>query len=317
VDEAGSMTTAADEIVLHQALGVQVREIDDEKREATFVASTENGVRTYGGIEFLRMKGARLKRYRRNPVVLDTHDRYSAESIVGSATVKVEGRELIARIRYAKTDRANTVWELVRDGHLRAVSIGYVPNAEKTRLLGQGEVDGDAPNQIVGPGRVVREWELLEISMVPIPADEDALRRTFNERVETAMQYSQLPGLNTQDPKPEGRSQAPAPEPKPEAPTPTAPSQVDEADAREFKRVELIRRYAPRGLESVADQLVLEGASVEDAKKRFADEIAAQSQPVGTPPPADAPTGGTDADAEEKQREQVDLAVRSLFNVRS
>src|SRR5205823_12664238 len=56
---------------------MELRSIDGGTRSAEFVASTEKPVPMGGGErEVLRMSGARLERYRRNPVLLDTHDRF-------------------------------------------------------------------------------------------------------------------------------------------------------------------------------------------------------------------------------------------------
>jgi len=168
----------------------EVRAIDTEKRQATFVAATENGVLTWNGREHLRMSGASLKRYRRNPVVLDAHNRYSAEFAVGTAEIKIEGRELIAVVTYASTDRAETIWQLVQDKVIRTVSVGFLPDSRRTVRLAEGEEDvetrdgkPDEASRIKGPATVIKGWELFEISMVPVPADPDAVRREIEEWV--------------------------------------------------------------------------------------------------------------------------------------
>lgn len=158
---------------------VAVRSLDEKTRTATFVAATEVGVRTWEGREHLRMAGARLTRFKANPVVLDGHDRSQVGAIVGRADVKVEGRELLAIVTFADTARAETAWQLVRGGFLRAVSVGFIPNRERTVELRDGETDGVGESMITGPAKVVKEWELFEISVVPVPADAGALARSF------------------------------------------------------------------------------------------------------------------------------------------
>lgn len=156
---------------------VQVRSVDEKKRSVQFVAATEKGVRTYSGLEYLRMAGARLQRYRANPVVIDGHDRSRVGAIVGRADVKVEGRELLATVTFAETARAEEAWQLAKGGFLRALSVGFIPNRERTVELRDGETDGAGETQIKGPAKVVKEWELFEISVVPVPADAGALAR--------------------------------------------------------------------------------------------------------------------------------------------
>ena len=156
------------------------RDLDLEARKATFVASTETAVETPWGPEVLRMKGARLARFRANPVVLDAHNRSRIADIIGRATVKVDRatRLLLVTIEYAPTKSGNEAWDLVSKGFLRAVSIGYAVNAERIRRLREDEVDGDGDAAIEGPALIVNEWELHEVSNVPIPADQHALRRS-------------------------------------------------------------------------------------------------------------------------------------------
>lgn len=159
---------------------LEFRELDMEKRTATFVASTENAVLTPWGPEVLRMKGARLKRFRSNPVVLDTHDRGSITSVIGRATVKVDkaSRQLLCTIEYAKNQRGEEAWDLVRGGFLRAVSIGYRVNEKRTVYLREGEADGIGEARVEGPALICNEWDLHEISNCAVPADHEALARS-------------------------------------------------------------------------------------------------------------------------------------------
>ena len=86
--------------------------IDEDTRTATFTAITEGPIETWDGRMHLRMSGARLTRFRKNPIVLDAHDRGSVEAIIGRADVKVDGRKMTAAVTFAKTDRSETAWQL-------------------------------------------------------------------------------------------------------------------------------------------------------------------------------------------------------------
>jgi HK97 family phage prohead protease len=120
------------------------------------------------------MRGAGLDRYQENPVLLDSHDRRSIEAIVGRGTnVRVEDGQLVVRAEFAEVPRGNLAWDLVRGGFLRALSIGYAVDPASVRTIRAGETDGD----VSGPASVVDRWELLEISVVPVPADKAALMR--------------------------------------------------------------------------------------------------------------------------------------------
>jgi phage head maturation protease len=167
-------------MIRHRTINFELRGIDEEKRQATFVASTERAVPMGSEREVLRASGVRLERYSKNPILLDSHDRSSLDCVIGRADVKIDGLRILATTTYADTDRAETAWRLVKGGFVRGMSIGYAINPDKVRKLRKGESDGEGDSKVEGPASIVNEWELLEISNVPVPADEDAVRRALN-----------------------------------------------------------------------------------------------------------------------------------------
>ena len=157
-----------------RSVPLQIRGIDTDKRTAGFIAATETAVDMGWGLrESLRMDGLDLTRFEKNPVLLDSHNMWEASAVIGEAPVRVKDGLLLAEARFAETDRADDIWRLVRDGFLRTVSIGY--DVRKHLELAEGAEDGD----IRGPAVIATDWELFEVSMVPIPADEDAVRRSY------------------------------------------------------------------------------------------------------------------------------------------
>lgn len=306
--------------VLHTTLDVRLKGLDEESRTASFVASTERAVMTWAGPEVLRMKGAKLKRFRKNPVVLDSHNRYSLDSVIGKGDVSVEGRELLVSITYAPGARGDHAWELVKGGFVRAVSIGYQVNRAKVRKIEAGEFDGTGEARIEGPALIVNDWELLEVSNVPIPADEEAVRRSIYDALpayqEDSMDFEQAMGERA----------ALTPEPtKPAAPavvtaapaTITAPA-PDAARAAEPLTREIVRRevmaICPPSLASVAERCLLEGKSFEETRAVLLAEHAKRYQPIGTPEPAPV------TKAVEEKRAALpsdDVLVRSLTGMRS
>lgn len=148
---------------------------DATTRTIEFVAATEEPVEIGGGfVEVLRMSGVDLKRYRSNPVVLNAHGRRSVLNIVGrSPDLHRSGAQLVAPVQFSDvTDAGRKAYDLAREGTLRALSIGY--RVRLARELREGEEDGG----VVGPALIALEWELLEVSVVPIPADPGALARS-------------------------------------------------------------------------------------------------------------------------------------------
>ena len=111
--------------------------------------------------------GWRLDAYRANPVILWAHD-YRQPAIGRAPAVWRAGPALLARLEFAPTDFARTVASLYRQGYQRGVSVGFRPlRFEERRDARSGAFLG------------IRflEQELLEISAVPVPANQGALLR--------------------------------------------------------------------------------------------------------------------------------------------
>lgn len=143
-------------------LGLELRAIRAELREADFVASTDT-IDRYG--EIVDQSSWRLDAYRRNPVVLFAHD--SDELPIGQCTsLRIEGGALVCTIRFSQFgELSEDVWGQVQERTLRAVSVGFIPHTMQFELRDGREV------------LVLRDCELLEISVVPIPANPEALAR--------------------------------------------------------------------------------------------------------------------------------------------
>ena len=127
-----------------------------------FTAATE-GVKA-DGID-LRMSGANLARFQANPVILYGHNAYGRTNLpIGrSPNVGVEGDRLRAAIEWDEEDEfAQTIRGKVKRGFLNAVSIGFEV------------LKWENPSQNYWKGGVAVEWELFEISVVPVPMDHKA-----------------------------------------------------------------------------------------------------------------------------------------------
>lgn len=260
-----------------------LRSVDEAKRMATFCAATENGVNDYNGRQFLRIAGMDLSRYAKNPVVLDTHDRYSIDSIIGKAEMAKEGRELIAKVTFANTPKGEQAFGLVKAGMLNAGSVGFIPDKKAVRELRDDETDGEGEYAIRGPGRVLNKSQLFEFSLCPVGADENALRRSFEKE-------------NAVEKKDEKKDEKPV-----------LQSTAIEITSRD------IRALAGEndGLKPIAERCILEGKSVDDARKEMLAEYTKRSAPVGTPEPPKPPEN-KEAKKEEKREITDDVLLRSL-----
>jgi HK97 family phage prohead protease len=134
----------------------------DPDETMRFIASTEATDR-YGDV--VRADGWDLASFRKNPVILFGH---SHSAPVGVATrVWVEAKKLMADIKLAAqgtSELVDSVRALVRQRILRAVSVGFLPSEYK-------EVRSDG-NFV---GYEFTKQELLEISLVAVPANQEAL----------------------------------------------------------------------------------------------------------------------------------------------
>lgn len=139
---------------------VAVREID-------FIASDET-VDSYGDI--VRAHGWQLQRFMANPVLLFAHN--SSEPPIGQVTnIGVHGTELRATARFLDAGvypKADVIWNAIEVGALRAVSVGFMPT--KAPL----EIKDAATDEWTGGYEFIGQ-ELMELSVVPIPANPNAL----------------------------------------------------------------------------------------------------------------------------------------------
>lgn len=164
---------------LYMRADIVPKTIDDEQRTVEAVFSTGAPVRRtdwYTGrpyIEKLSMDPAhvRIDRLNAGAPLLDSHAAFSVSDVLGSVvpgSVTLTKGAMMGRVRFSKRDAVQPIWEDVRDGHLRSLSIGYRVNkyAEEP-----GKTEG-AP-----PIRTAVDWEVFEVSMVSVPADANAKLR--------------------------------------------------------------------------------------------------------------------------------------------
>lgn len=121
--------------------------------------------------------GVDLTDFVKNPVVLFIHDNQRLP--VGTAPIVLRKRDsIIAKVMFAERPASmppeqefipDTVFSMFQQGVLRAFSIGFmldkarVPTPDDVRRFG------------AGVRQVITKWRLLEFSIVPVPANQDAL----------------------------------------------------------------------------------------------------------------------------------------------
>ena len=134
-------------------------------------------------------KAIRLDRFNAMSL-LDTHDNYSMDQRLGTVvpgSVRIEGGKGYARIKLSKKQRAEELLQDLRDGHPLPISVGYkIHRYEKTE-----GADGQLP--------VLRaiDWEPMELSAVPIPADPEAVSRSEPKGGEVEIVLVRQDSINT------------------------------------------------------------------------------------------------------------------------
>lgn len=168
--------------------------VDKEKRTAELVWST--GARVLRSsfwdgpyFEELSMEqGAiRMERLNNGAPLLNSHNARDLNSQIGVVErAWIENGQGKALVRFAKDDEeADKIWRKVQDGIVRNVSVGYV-----THRFEQVE-GGDETTPVF---RAV-DWEPMELSLVPIPADAGAgVRASETEKFECVFETRNFNG---------------------------------------------------------------------------------------------------------------------------
>lgn len=161
--------------------------IDENTRSVEAVLSTENvaTVRTSKGFveEILRADGAQ---FGQQAPLIDGHNTSSSDNVRGSVRdIRAEGDRIVGRVYFAETDTGSRAWELVKQGHLTDVSIGYRVNRwEDIPANSERVVNGRVYRATGGPLRVTTSYTIREVSLVPVGADNAAKFRADEIGVE-------------------------------------------------------------------------------------------------------------------------------------
>jgi HK97 family phage prohead protease len=128
----------------------------------TFILNDETVLTSHGF--FVRNAGAKLDRFKENPVMLDSHD---DRCVIGKwNNLVISGSQLKADTEFDTEDPdAMKISGKVDRGYINGVSMGIIPlDAELIDVPG------------LGTQLVVTSWELIEASTTPIPSNKSALR---------------------------------------------------------------------------------------------------------------------------------------------
>lgn len=130
--------------------------------------------------EVMKMSGARIENYNKNPVVLWMHEvrrgpydagSYDPDNVIGKGKAKFEGGQLVNDIEFEPVElneKADKIRKKIEFGSLSMTSIGFYP------------LDGHKGDKTKGEDNnafYITDWELLEHSIVVVPANPTAGRK--------------------------------------------------------------------------------------------------------------------------------------------
>jgi HK97 family phage prohead protease len=199
--------------ILTRAFVPEIRKKDTDTRTVTFVAS--DGSRD-SAHTVLNQAGWDLKRFNSNPVIGYNHEVYGAwdtkdvDFVIGKGRAYVEDNTLLVDITFEPkeiNELAEKVYQKILFGSLNAVSVGFLPIGKGA--WGKGEE---------GPGEERETYyyagqELLEISVVNIPANANATRKGEDraaEELEALRKEAEKQPEDPKDPKDDGEDRAAA-----------------------------------------------------------------------------------------------------------
>lgn len=261
------------------------RSIDEENKTVRFCIS-DDSIDRYGE------KVAQdwdLKNFLKNPIMLWNHKNgwdIEPEHVLGTwSDFETEGGKTYASAKFDDdiNPKADTVFKQIIRGTLRCVSVGFIPHSY--------EMEEDVP--------VLKDNELLEISIVPIPANANAVALAFKEGT-----------LNRNDAKWMLKSMqegaAALEQQLKEAPATGKDDNMEELKAQLDTAVKSIEALT-EGLKTVTDSLTTVTTELGEVKSAVAELKPTDPEPgdPGTPNP-DEPAKGGDNDQPGAGADEID-----------
>ena len=288
------------------------RSVNDAERTVDLIITTTTGVKRIDWntgkpyVEVLSMDPAhvRLDRLNGGAPLLDSHSAFSVSDILGTivpGSVTLGKKAMLGTARFSKREAVTSVWEDVKDGIIRDVSVGY-------RVYAYEEKPGKGGPDAL-PIRTATSWEPFEVSMVPIPADANAKVRgesndanpceivTAGAPAEEQTRSAEPAAQEETSMKPNERSETIVEQDPPVAKPAAAATEPTERDAgviAERERVEGIRSAceAARLPRSIEAKLIADGMSLVKAQAYVFEELRKRADPNPNIPRQGPGSGG-------------------------
>lgn len=149
--------------------GTALQRIDGEGNERRFTLSfsSEEPYERWFGLEILDHAPGAVDLSRLNDIgcVLFNHNR---DKVIGKVLrAWVENNRGYAEIEFDTDEESEVIYQKVRSGTLKGVSVGYRIESIEEVMAGKASADG----RFTGPCEIARKWWPFEISIVSVPAD--------------------------------------------------------------------------------------------------------------------------------------------------
>ncbi len=279
-----------------RALEIVPKSLDEKVRSVEAVIASETPVqRWFRGDtvdEILTVQGCELPD---KAPLLDSHSWWSTSSVLGSVSDFSRGEMISALLRFSSVSEDE--YTKVREGFLDSVSVGYdilsyyyVETGESVELYGRTYEAKERPMLIAAT------WKIREVSLVPLPADEQCkirCKESANQHTPATPGGNRMPNENkntqTTENTPSGENSQTRTEPQKPATSgsPATPPAVDEGQVRsdavaaERTRISEIRASCRTlGLtDEFADDLIDNGVELDDARQQMIAEAGKRHKP--------------------------------------
>ena len=250
-----------------------IDQVDTDSRTVELSFSSETPYGRWFGYEILchDEECINLERFNNGlGTVLFNHNR---DAVVGHIEkVWLEDNRGKALVRFDTDEQSETIFQKVQSGTLKGVSVGYV-------IKQYEELDDEdtksTNGRFNGPAYVITDWEPLEISIVSVPADPTVGVGRSAEEIHTSIdtqedntRMDQEKNLEVQEVK--------------SAPVETGLTQADLQKAMEQERKrtsEITAMFRDFDVEG-ADEAIVLGKSVEEAREMVMDQLRARNKGV-------------------------------------
>lgn len=146
-----------------------IRVAEGEKSERTFQLSfsSEEPYERWYGIEILAHSDGCVNLERLSSIGVVLYNHHRDDVIAKIERVWIEENRGYAEITFDMDDLSEKIYQKVKNGTIKGVSVGYVVNAWEEVSVNKMSADG----KFTGPCSIARDWTPFEISIVSVPAD--------------------------------------------------------------------------------------------------------------------------------------------------